>query len=363
MVDGQENLGGVTPEELAEYSKTTVGPPGIANVSPEVQFVTHVAELVTHRTKAGEAGEFAIFLLCERVRKYEQHCSGASMPFLRNGHDPILGFVWIASAPLGDTRKTKIVAKDAGHAFTEISGGELASLPAIFVDWKSNPPKAAFYPEGLQTPENMFSIDLSGNRITENDMKTALDHFYQKRFAAPQLVSEGGGTRIWKAAARGIPEELVEGRIQGRLIDTLQSRFPHHNLRGEAVVAEGRADVIVWKKTLDAYGDPVARNDWVLELKALREKTTTDNPVSNTTCRNAVSEGLSQVVRYRNKVPALNAAVCCYDMRKENEGDANCFKPIKKEALDQNVHTWRWYLYRSARQLRAAIKTGELVEI
>ena len=64
---------------------------------------------------------------------------------------------------------------------------------------------------------------------------------------------------------------------------------------------------------------------------------------------------------YRLRLNALNAAVCCYDMRKDDEGDTACFAHIVTDAECGNVPLWRWYLFRSAGASRAAqgfVKTG-----
>lgn len=362
MAEGSENLGGVTPEELAEFSKVSVGPPGIANTSASARFVVHVAQLIVRRAEARELGGFAFFLCSDRIQKHAKYCIGGPEPFLLNGNQPILGNVWIASAPMGDARRVDTQSNDVSGLFLEIQGGPLANLPTAIVDWEAAEPKAVFYPEGLSKPDNMISVDLSGSQISDKEIKWALDHFHQKRLMAPQLIKEGGGTPIWENASKGVPRENVEGRIQGRLMDSLQSRFPRHELHGEPVVKEGRADIVVYFITVDTVGNPVSRSDWVLELKALREKTHTGGKVAKNKAGAAIKEGLSQVIRYRTKRPALNAALCCYDLRKENLGDESSFNSIKVEAAVEKVYTWRWYLYRSAPAVRRAIESGELVE-
>ena len=362
MVEGNKNLGGVTPEEIAEFSKSSVGPPGIANTSSVARFVVNVAQLIVQRAEAGESGGFAFFLCSDRIRTHAKFCVGDPEPFLQHGNQPILGKVWIASASMGGARRVDTQSNDVGGLFSEIEGGPLAHLPAVIVDWEAEEPRADFYPKGISESDKMISIDLSGSQISANDITWALNHFYQRRLMAPQLIREGGGNPIWQIASKGVPCEKVEERIQGRLMDSLQSRYPRHELHGEPVVKEGRADIVIYFITVDVAGEPVSRNDWLLELKALREKTHTGAKIAKNKADKAIEEGLSQVIRYRTKLPARNAAVCCYDLRKENPGDDSCFNCIKNEAAAEKVYTWRWYLYRNARAVRSAIKSGELVE-
>ena len=355
------NLGGVTPDELVEYSKESGGPPGVANVSPQARFVVNVARLVLRRTQASEEFEHCVFILCRRVREHRKLCVGATHPFLSTGDEPISGRVWLTSAPMGDALELDQALTTDGETFDLLQNGPLPTNPTIFVKWVDGEPAVNYYPQGLENADDMIRLDLSDSVITEEKMKQCLDRFHQTRLVAPALVREGGGVPIWQNASQGIPSESVEKAIQGRLMDTLQAKFPFHELRGEPPVAEGRADIVVWTKTRDAHDAVVVRNDWVLELKALKEKTNTGKPVNKSSIKQAIDDGCEQATRYKQKLSAQNAALCCFDMRKTNEGDTSCFKNIAEDIAIE-LNQWRWFLYRSAKELRIAISTGEYVE-
>jgi len=96
-------------------------------------------------------------------------------------------------------------------------------------------------------------------------------------------------------------------------------------------------------------------NEWVLELKALCDKTsTTGNPVPESNIREAVEGGLEQAIGYKTSLHAVNAALCCFDMRATDEGDEKCFEHVANAAAAESVPLWRWYLYRSTKHSRAA---------
>jgi hypothetical protein len=134
----------------------------------------------------------------------------------------------------------------------------------------------------------------------------------------------------------------------------LKAVFGRHEVRAEQVTEEGRADIVIRKKTQSKSGYPATVQEWVLELKALVDHTHTGNQVPPAKARHAVREGLDQVIAYKSQLHAVSAALCCYDMREKDEGDDECFKHIAVDASAQSIALWRWFLFRSAKASRAA---------
>jgi hypothetical protein len=185
-------------------------------------------------------------------------------------------------------------------------------------------------------------------------MKEALDRFYETSLRTPQASAEGHGLRIWKKASNGVPEARPEERIQGRAVDQLRAKFPFHDLRAEPVTEDGRADIAMFRKVRSEQGHDSLRFDWVLELKALCDRTSAGKKIGAKTVGDAIRKGLGQLIRYQNAFSAVSGALCFYDLRASDEGDEACFRPIDADARKANAALWRWYLHRSMESSRRA---------
>ena len=190
--------------------------------------------------------------------------------------------------------------------------------------------------------------------IGEEDMKAVLDRFYESGLRTPSAASKGGVQKVWKTASKGVPAERPEQRIQGRLLDWLKSHFLNHDVRPEVDNDEGRVDIVIFLKTPDEHKRMLVRNDWVLELKALNDKSSKEEAIGEAELKGRVKKGLTQVIAYKAALPSEFAALCCYDLRKEDIGDEKCFKEVAKAAKQNEIHLWRWYLHRNAESARNA---------
>jgi hypothetical protein len=92
--------------------------------------------------------------------------------------------------------------------------------------------------------------------------------------------------------------------------------------------------------------------EWVLELKALTDRTETGNTVGPADIKGRIEEGITQAIAYRNQEHANKAALCCYDMRTSDEGDIACFTEVRDEASREAIILWRWFLHRTSAALR-----------
>ena len=183
-------------------------------------------------------------------------------------------------------------------------------------------------------------------------MKATLATFYETVLRTPSAITQGNGARIWNDASKGIPEPRPEERIQGRLLDTLKGSYPKHTWRAEPVTEDGRADIVATRK-VTAEGRPATITEWVLELKALADMTSTGKPVAASVVAGAIESAVEQAIAYRCNHNAERAAACYFDMRREDVGDDECFSKIVEIARDENIPLWRWYLYRRMSAARA----------
>lgn len=355
------SLGGVDIGEVAA-TVAAAGLPADAGSSLITRFTRRVAELVATRQAKGENGEFAVFLQSDEVTEHAKKCTHVEVPLLANGFDAVSNHVWLSSSNLMLSFRLCLKWSDAGSLFAAIRGVGLGGVPALVVDFRGAAPIGRLYRIGLDTPDTCDDVSFDDAPITSTQMKDALDRFYEASLSTPLLVVEAHAQRIWKEPGKGIPESRPEERIQGRAVESLRGAFPRHDLRGEPVTADGRADIVVSRKTVRQGHLQAVIHEWVLELKALADMTTDGNK-SSADIPAAVRSGLEQAMAYRQRLHALNAAVCCYDMRKTDDGDTACFAHIAVDAKAGQVPLWRWYMYRSATASRAAqgfIKAGSV---
>lgn len=353
------SFGGVDIEEV-KATAAEIGLLGDAGASLIARFTRRVADLIGTRQAKGEHGDFAVFLQSDRVSVDAEKCKSIEVPLLSHGAEPVSNAVWLSSSNLGMTFRLCLNWSDAGTLYGAIRGVGLGTVPAVVVDFRGEAPMGRLYRNGLDATDIFDEVSFDDAPITEKQMKAALDRFHSASLRTPLLVVEAHAQRVWKDAGKGIPESRPEEKIQGRAIESLRGAFPRHDLRGEPVTEDGRADIVISKRSVTKANLQAVIHEWVLELKALTDMTSKGNK-STGSIPDAVRSGLLQAKTYQCRLNALNAALCCYDMRKDDEGDIACFAHIADDAAVAKVPLWRWYLHRSAAASRAAqgfVKSG-----
>ena len=355
-----ETFGGVGLSEIEAVAATT-SLPDAAGASPLTRFVKRVSDLVRLRKAQGESGGVSIFLQSSALESDAESLKHQEFPFLGTGNEPILNQVWLSNASLGTAYALDDVdCADVNILKQAVKGLGLGSLPALLVDWRGAAPAGRVYLNGFADPDDVEDVQLEEGEIDPENLKACLDNFFAKTLRTPSAVSAGHGMRVWKKASQGIPEERPEERIQGRLMDHLRSRYSRHHIRAEVENDAGRCDLIVRAHLHDVSGLPYVRIEWLLELKALTDKTSTGSDVPPQNAKAAIEKGVLQAHSYRDQEHAQRAALCCYDMRSTAESDDDCFSHVAGDAAAQGVALWRWLMLRSAEAGRQA-KAGEAI--
>ncbi len=347
------SYGGVTAQEILEIT-SAVGVPTDAGASLVTRFSRRVSNLIARRFSLGESGNFSIFLHSEAVLEDAQQQGCEEAPLLANGVDPVTDCVWLSSASLTAVFRLPTPQTTIPELFAAVRGSGLGDHPAIVVDWRQGAPLGQLYRAGLNDFDNAERIIFEDLPIGSQDLKKVLDRFYEQSLRTPSLGGEGHAKRVWKDPSKGEPDPRPEETIQGRLLDVLKGVFTRHELRAEPVTPDGRADIIIYKRALSQNNLPAVVHEWVLELKALTDTTSTGNPVPSSTVTTAIFKGVEQAQAYRIQLNAINAVLCCYDMRKKDAGDQQSFAHVVDIAANENIHLWRWYLYRSTSESRSA---------
>jgi hypothetical protein len=352
-----EDFGTFTEAEIAGLAQD-LQIPELAGVSPTERFVRQISELVALRLVAGETEGVSIILRSDALESDIEGRNCERFPYLRNGKDAISSKIFISNAMLGLAYAVSIEGANDEMEAVQIAG--LGSLPALLIDWRGDTPRATLYCSGVSNPEDIQDVYLTETDITPEDLKAGLDEFYTKRLRTPSLVVQGHSMRIWGTPSQGLPAERPEERIQGVLMSFLFARYSRFDVRAEVVTEDGRLDIKIFAKLFDSKGDKIVKNVWVLELKALTDRTSTGGVVGAKVVDEALQKGLTQAISYKDADHINQAALCCFDMRASDVGDAAVFSQIVQEANDNEIHLWRWYLYRSAEASRDAKRANRI---
>lgn len=344
-------LGGITLDEIEAASKELPFPDN-AGATPSERFVLMVSSLVTTRQEMGDNGGFTVFLQSDALQSDAEGCNGEFHPFLASGNDSITGKVWLSNATLGGAYALDIDCSQQGLIFDRVRNSGFGSLPALTIDWRGAVPIGRFYAQGLVNLDHVQEVLLAYIEITREDLKLCLDTAHRTSLETPQRAGEGHAEQLWNDAAKGWPAHRPEERVQAKLIQHLRAKYTKHTVRAERKNSDGITDLMIFARTKDVAGKKIVVNEWVLELKTLTDKTETGAIVPGPDIRKRIADGLVQVISYRDDEHARNAALCCYDMRSNDEGDDTCFAEVRNEATNQSVELWRWFLHRSSKALR-----------
>ncbi|HEY0928082.1 hypothetical protein [Brevundimonas sp.] len=349
-------FGGVDLEQIELVAKQ-IGASPDAGTTPIDRFMRKVADLVEQRSEKGEAKGVSVFLRSAALRDDVKDRETTPLPLVANGQEAVSQKVLISNTVLSRAYSLGIVPDENIYEALEEAG--LGNLPAFVVDWRDETPRATFYRSGVSDPEDVEQVYLSSHEITPDELKAVLDGFYEDRLRTPHRVSEGHGQKVWSNAALGWPAERPEEKIQGKLLTYLRGRIKPLDADPEVPNADGRLDISIYAKLLDANGQRIVKKIWVVELKALTDRTHDGAEVKHSTIKPALEKGLQQAISYRESVFANRAALCCYDMRKEPRLDEDVFAPIADRAKEKGVHLWRWHLLRSSEHGRKASALNE----
>ena len=345
-------IGGIPEQEIAELFEAK-GIPGDAGAGRAIRFLRKLSNLIARRWTTGEDGTGAVFLLAEKVSEAMKGRAGESRPTLVTGNDPITDRVWLVNGQLANAHALTLKWETGGSLAMVVEAG-LGHLPAVTIDLRdgSRPPQVLFFPDGCDDLDSMLTLYIGDQPIDETTMKGTLDDFYQNSLRTPMTVLAGHSPdRVWKESGKGVPQSRPEESIEGMLLRHLKAVFPDHDPRAQGMTEDGYTDITVHYADRTVHGHPARRCDWVLELKALADRTTNDTP-SSTNVNEAVTKGVRQAIAYSAAENSLERALCVYDMRDVANDDETCFDHIREDATGNDVHLWRWRLMRSAEEGR-----------
>ncbi|QQM31716.1 hypothetical protein JET14_05980 [Martelella lutilitoris] len=347
----ERDTGGVSSSEIESFI-TNSRLPELAGADDTIRFGVRVAKLINLRLAQRETGDFSAFILDQSLANQSPtKFDLKEFPLLANGADAVSGKLWLTSCTLRTSHELVLTWTDQASLFQTIRHADLSEKPTMIVDWRPSTPVVLFYRKGIKNQEDVVEVSLEDGPMSEHELEKALNLFYHRCLRTPALAAEGHAKKIWRKSDKGIPDPRPEEAIQGRLMDGLRVAFVKYNFRAETFTDDGRADIEIWRYS-NSEGQKARVTDWILELKALADKTTTGSSVSDSKCREAIRSGLEQAVAYKQRLNAGRAALCCYDMRREDIGHEKCFTEIAESAATAEVPLWRWFLFRGTADSR-----------
>lgn len=351
---GEGEFGGISEDELKAFMADY---PGFddAGIGITARFARSVGKLVFTRSAKQEVAGIAVFLLSDSLAADQSSAATKPFPLLANGNDAIVGSVWLVQAELKNAIALDVAPVDANTAGVTVALAGFSARAAVVVDARSQPWQARLYPMGFAESEVWLSMDLADGPISETVLKDALDRFWTQCVRTPTQANQMPH-QLWKDSSTGVPMPRPEQRVQSRLRDTLVGAFPRRRVRAEVRTDEGRGDIFILADTTSIVGSPAQSTDWVLELKALCDMTSTGHkiPDQENRSRDAVQKGLIQAIAYRTDQNGVQAALCCYEMRKTDEDDATFFQHVKSPAASNAIRLWRWSVFRSDHDARSS---------
>ena len=326
-----------------------------AGLPEEERFIAGVAQLVLKRVAKSEAhsevddADIAIFILSPSPPEYFNDLQWE--PMFDNGRTEVVGKLWFTAAAVVSAHGVELPrdSDDAGRFQFVISDLGLGSLPTVIYDPRSATQWLRWYPEGLNKPDSVEvkSIDAE---VSPAEVFEVIDQLHKECFVTPYGLPPR--MHLWQNAEKQWPRKDAEAMMQSHLKAGLVVKFPFCKIRHEQPNTAGRTDLEIDKPELGGLKRFVSHA--LLELKILRSYGSTGSPVSPNATAEWISEGLRQAIAYRKETGGQWSALCCFDMRKDDEGDDDTFDHVRDSAIQSHVDLWRWFLYSSTDDYRQA---------
>lgn len=357
MAANDPTLGGWS-EDRTELAAAPIEGVGLYADQPEyIDFQTSALQLIAKA--AGEPPKElgpAYFVLGDAALFARVRGEAISVPMLRvDASIQLFGRLWFVPRNLGHGFAVDTTGLTAAEVFQRIRdyGGE--GRPAIAVH-PAQPTAPTIYQIGVAQPEVCELFDLSVTTVTVKDLDEALDGLYSL-IRSPDQSAE---RPLWHDVDKGWPVQNAEKAVQHEVTRALAGRFGWFTeVRSEQSSSIGRTDV----ELIQFRGLPSGQNirHALVELKVLRSNTVNGKPVPPKAMVRHIREGVRQASEYGEAANSNIRMLCCYDMRRTDEGTATVFKNFEQPAADRKVLLRRFFLYSSSKALREALDNSKVV--
>lgn len=346
------DLGPLNAEDLRQTALLYAGLGADDKLPPDIRFLTNVAKLIAKRNvldnEASDPHSLAVFLLApsttEELKKIAHR-----VPILNNGATTLNGHIWLVAEVVNSGLKLEDQIPDDDDELFKfvVDSLGLGEVPAVIFDPRDLTPMIRFYSSGLLNPNECETYPAIGNEVTNDKIFDVIERIYKQCLVTPD--SHSVAVKLWKRPDRCWPSSNAESVVQAILRSGLAAQFGTCDIREEQPTTVGRTDLEIEEKVLDQPG--IVIRHALIELKILRSFGETGDSVSETKTLEWVDSGLEQAFAYRNDKGFKNAALCCFDMRSQDDKDA-CFNQVRDKASTLQVVLGRWYIYSSSKRYR-----------
>lgn len=347
-------FGGLSEGEVRAVATSFLGDgPELAasDFSIALESVAHaVAARMDHLDYAMESKRLAFFLISDRPRVLAERIGAEVEPIIDNGSKELCGWVLVTPATCTSGYSAQLTGTTTADLFKEVVAKGVGKEAALVFDPNSVDKELRYYPKGVASPEVVQRFPFRTMTFTLPMLDSVLKRLHEESLVTPDAAK---GLGIWETADKYRPIKEAEARLQGLIRLTLSVAFDTRlfSVWWEVPGTQGRCDLFITSKSANNAGQLTAHA--VLELKVLRSFSAGGSNVAKAVNAGAVKKGVGQARGYSKDKGALNAMLCCYDMRTPTQADGDkCFDPVRSIALKNSVQLRSYRLYGKADDLR-----------
>ncbi len=358
MADVRLNLGAWESDRGAVEQAAPVLRGDVTNVPILERFAIYVARAVSkyERRTNCDRTQPAAFVLVDGPTLAALRAGRSRDTMVSTGANQVTGRIHFVTETVARSVYETFEGAEAQVIVDRLEALALDNLPVLIYQPLVDGSFLEFFPNGTSSDVGRRSIDLCTVSISESDIVQAVKSVHMAQLITPDLTHPFG---VWTNPAKGWPIKDAERGIQQFVRVGLQTRFYWCRVAMEQPDKDGRTDL----ELLDeATGGPgIVTRHATLELKVLRSRGETGSSVSNATTEQHISDGVNQAYSYAMSRTSIHRLLCCFDMRDSDVGDDTTFSHVRSTAATLAVKLFRWYLYRSSDQYRAAQVSAGLV--
>lgn len=335
-------LGAWDAERSALESAPLSGRGSDADAPDLVRFGRAVMQLVARRERQTEAeyerpGAFVL------VPRHWQRPTGTTRrPLLHNGHQPLTGQIhFVNLVPNGHSLA---YSGDEGELFDALGAAGVEAFPTLIYSPKQGSSTLSWYADGIEEEEKVELWDVVADQPTAAQITEVIDRAYKGDLVTPDQMHEWESP--WQDATKGWAHAKAEARVQSKVKTALNAAFRLCTVRSEQPGKDGRTDLEIVEDLGNLPNHSV--NHAILELKVLREKSSTGTEYADAQIATHMHDGLEQAHQYGSRRNFREKMLCCFDMRAANAGEAKVMAPLDVDAKKLGVELRHWFLYRSS---------------
>lgn len=355
MADNNLDLGAWEADRPAIEHAPTVDRGDVADLDPHHQFPIHVARTICKSERCRRvdvSSQPAGFVLVDHRLQAGLKESGERQmdSTFSTGVKPLVGRIHFVTEAVTRSVYETFDGSDDQLIFDRLYALALHELPTLIYLPRPSGSVLVFLPHGSGSDAGTHEIRLKVTAISEEDIVEAIQSVYDAELKTPDLARP---FPIWHEARKGCPIEEAELGIQKFVRIGLATKFHWCRVAMEQPDKEGRTDLELMDEASGIAGEVVRHA--ILELKVLRSRGSSGNPYSEADVAAHVADGVNQVFAYGARRSCVHRLLCCFDMRDSDLGDDVTFAHVKAQATQLAVKLYRWFLYRTSEDYRAAM--------